>query len=1411
LIELNGANAGTNGLFGAPVDGLYLTGSNCTVSGLIIEGFSYNGIEVAGSNNTIGGTSAGAGNVLSGNVYFGVAIDGGVSGVQVQGNFIGTDAYGNSGSFATSPLPNGQGIVVNGPNNTIGGTVAGARNIISGNTGNGLRIASSGVVVEGNYIGTNPSGSGALGNGNVGIVVASSNNTIGGTVAGAENVISGNNVDGVYIGAGVSGVQVQGNEIGTDYSGTSALGNGVNGVEVAGSNNTVGGTTAADRNLISGGYHNGLVIDSGATGVQVQGNYIGTDVTGTSAVGNGNIGVEVLSSNNTLGGTTPRAGNIISDNSNGDGVYIDTNVSGVQVQGNYIGTDVTGSNRLGNSIGIEAAGSNDTIGGTSNGAGNLLSGNGIYGVLIDSGASGVAVQGNSIGTNAAGTAAVANFDGVNVESSNNFIGGTTSADRNIIFGNSTDGILITASGVSVVGNYVGTNAAGTAAVGNGAAGVAVEASRDTIGGVKTGTSNLLSGNLYGIVIIPGSSGVVVQGNSIGTNAAGTAAVGNRTGIDVAGSNDTIGSSSGIGGNIISGNSLDGLFFSGSGSTVQGNYIGTDVTGNVALANGIGVEVSAADNTIGGTTTGARNVISGNSGDGILLDNAASATVVQGNYIGLKAGGTALGNSGNGLEIAGTGNTIGGTVSAAANAIYNNTLDGILLDKSAGGNVVQANNLLSNFQNGLEIAGSGNTIGGSSGVLRNLLDNNAADGVLLDASASGNQVLGNFLGLSGTGTSAQANGTNGIEVQGTNNTIGGTTAGARNFISGNGNDGVLLNSGASGNVVQGNFIGTNTTGTSSVANSVNGVEVLGSGNTIGGTTSAARNFISGNTNDGVTLGTSASGNLVQGNYIGTSNTGMAALANSGNGVEVLGSINTLGGTTVGARNIIAGNLLDGVLLNTCGSGNVVQNNFVGLSSAGTSALTNSGNGVEVLGNNDTIGGTTSAARNIIAGNLLDGVLLGSGSSGNQVQGNFMGVMSGGTAAQANSGNGVEVLGTNNTVGGSVAGARNLISGNAQDGVLVDSGATGSQVQGNYIGTTANGSAALANSGNGVELYGSNDTIGGSTAAARNVISGNANDGVFIDSGASGVAVQGNYLGTDATGKLKLGNSANGVEVASNNALIGGSSVALRNVISGNMGAGVLIDGGVSGTRVQGNFIGSDMTGSVSLANALGVEVAGSGNTIGGVSIAARNVIAGNAVNGVQIDAGANGNAVQGNYIGVNLTASSALANSGYGVSIAGSYNMIGGTALGASNTVADNSQGGVLVSAGSGDSIRHNLLYANGGSQHGPGIVLAAGANNNLAAPILNTATLSGSTLTVTGTFTAPTANVPYVLEFYASPAGDGEGKAYLGSRTVTPASAGTVSFTFTTTTSSANSTTLITVTLTDASGSTSAFSAGVTS
>ncbi|HEX5735746.1 MAG TPA: BACON domain-containing carbohydrate-binding protein [Blastocatellia bacterium] len=290
IIELNGAGAGSG------ADGLRITAGNSTVSGLVINRFSGDGIELSSNG-----------------------------GNRIEGNFIGTNAAG------TTDLGNAfHGLLIQSSNNIIGGTTPDARNVVSGNdnTGISLLAGTSGNLVQGNFVGTNAAGTSAIGNGG-GVSLGgqsgtAANNRVGGTAAGARNVISGNNGNGVIVGGTTVGNLVQGNFIGTTATGSSALANLTNGVIInfGSLNNTIGGTTPAARNIISGNGANGIRCDYHPN--QFQGNSIGTRSDGVGALGNGSNGIFLnFVGGNTVGGAAAGAGNIIAFNG-GDGVLVVT-------------------------------------------------------------------------------------------------------------------------------------------------------------------------------------------------------------------------------------------------------------------------------------------------------------------------------------------------------------------------------------------------------------------------------------------------------------------------------------------------------------------------------------------------------------------------------------------------------------------------------------------------------------------------------------------------------------------------------------------------------------------------------------------------------------------------------------------------------------------------------------------------------------------------------------------------------------------------------------------------------------------------------------------------------------------------------------------------------------------------------
>jgi CSLREA domain-containing protein len=1040
------------------------------------------------------------------------------------------------------------------------------------------------------------------------------------------------------------------------------------------------------------------------------------------------------------------------------------------------------------------------------------------------------VEGNFIGTNSAGTAADGNSGaGVFVNGvSGNTIGGTSPAARNLISGNNLNqsigfaGIDITGTGNFVQGNYLGTNAAGNAAIPNARGGVIVRNNGNTIGGTASGAGNLVSGNTEHGIDLFGASNSVVQGNLVGTNAAGTAGLGNgRDGVRlVVGSNDQIGGTTPGVANVISANGWAGVhIFSGGTNTVQGNLIGTNAAGTADLGNGErGVFIEGSpNNTIGGTAAGARNTISGNNTHGVEIQGAAATgNTLLGNFIGTNSTGTAaLGNTGAGVFVNGaSNNTVGGTTPAARNVISGNNLNTSIgfggVDIAGPDNFVQGNYLgtdvtgtaaIPNLRDGVFVRfESGNMVGGSAAGAGNLVSGNSEYGINIFA-ASNNTVQGNLVGTDAAGTADLGNGRDGVRVLiGTNNTIGGTTAGAANVISGNGWAGVHLFGGSTDlTTVQGNLIGTNAAGTADLGNSIDGVFIDASpNNTIGGTGAGAGNVISGNNSNGVSV-QGASGNTIQGNFIGTDVTGTADLGNTVDGVRLAGVANTLiGGTESGGRNVISGNNSNGVYVEGCCGTNTIHGNYIGTNAAGTGDLGNSSYGVLILpaasGSSVNVGGAAAGAGNVISGNNLIGVQIsGGGGPGNTIRGNYIGTNAAGTGDLGNSSDGIQIWNApSNTIGGTAAGARNVISGNNNQGILISgAAATGNIVQGNYIGTDAAGTADLGNTNDGITIdVTSNTTIGGTDAGAGNVISGNNTNGVRIVL-SNGTTVQGNRIGTNAAGTALLGNSQFGVYIdrAPSNT-IGGTTAGAGNVISGNNNIGVLIEGLVAdGNTVQGNYIGTDAAGTANLGNgAHGVFINGSSdNTIGGTAAGAGNVISGNNAYGVAISGGFN-NAVQGNLIGTDAIGSSALANANSGVFILAHNTTIGGAQAGAGNTIAFNGGPGVTVGLGGGNVIRGNSIHSNGGlgiDLAGDGVTANdpgdgdTGPNELQNFPELVSASGAGTSVLVEGTLNS-TPNTDFELDFYKNdecdPSLHGEGQTFLGSTTVTTDGSGNVSF-----------------------------------
>ncbi|HEY9848357.1 MAG TPA: DUF4347 domain-containing protein, partial [Leptolyngbyaceae cyanobacterium] len=485
----------------------------------------------------------------------------------------------------------------------------------------------------------------------------------------------------------------------------------------------------------------------------------------------------------------------------------------------------------------------------------------------------------------------------------------------------------------------------------------------------------------------------------------------------------------------------------------------------------------------------------------------------------------------------------------------------------------------------------------------------------------------------------------------------------------------------------------------------------------------------------------------------------------------------------------------------------------------------GTNAGVSTNGLTITAGNSTVRGLVINRFTQSGILLQTNGNNIIEGNYIGTDVNGAIDLGNAIDGIRIDNiANNTIGGTTAAQRNIISGNNNSGIyVIGNTATGNQILGNYIGTNATGTASIGNSFfGGVIVSAPNNIIGGTATGAGNLISGNAGRGITIGTSiATGNQILGNLIGTDVNGTSILGNSGDGVNTIASNTIIGGTTAAARNIISGNNN-GVVIS--ADNNQVKGNYIGTDITGNVDLGNTFsGVSIISANNTIGGTVAGARNIISGNNSSGVNISTNsATGNQVLGNYIGTKADGTSALGNGSHGIAIFtnAANNAIGSTTAG--NTIAFSGADGVSIqsSAGTGNSILGNSIFSNTGL----GIDLGndgvqandtgdadTGANNLQNYPVLTGATSDGTSTSVAGTFNGA-ASTNFTLQFFSNatsdPTGYGEGQTFLGSTTVTTDASGNASFTpnFATAVAAGQ---YITATATDPSNNTSEFSIAV--
>lgn len=859
-VELDGT-----GMTGASY-GLQLSGGASTVRGLVINGFRLTG-------------SAG------------VFIDS--DGNAVECNFIGTDVTGTVGTFA---LRNDYGVLIDdGNDNMIGGTTLAARNLISNNDEDGVRLrnGATGNIIAGNFIGTNASGTSDLLNSDTGVFVLSSpGNLIGGDDHDAGvcnhscNLISGNDDYGIEIeGEGADNNVIQGNFIGVDISGAAALPNRRGGVslsraptEVVGNGgHLIGGATmpgvcSGPCNVISGNNQRGIRDGVSISDVVIQGNFIGTDASGTAAVPNQNSGIDLSGTSHLVGGASPGLGNVISGNGR-DG--LEAVGANIVVQGNLIGTAVDGVTPLGNlHSGVRVSRSTKIIGGTDSGEGNTIAYNGQQGIEISASLgppidTGNALLGNSIHSNGLlgidfGNNGVTGNDTGEADNLQNFpvldgIPTTTGAGSTNVSGTlnshaATDFRLeffaseaCDPSGFGQAHTFIGATTVTTDASGNTSFNQSFSTSGVPSGWVVTSTATRLSPDGDPLSTSELSQCAPISGSTMVTTTAETGP----------------------------GSLADAILFSNltNGSDVISFDIDPATDPNCNPTTGVCVIQGLQPPPITGTVTV----------DGLSQPGASCAAWPPTLKIQVKGR----------LEMEGLASLVRGI------SVFAIDLDGA--DHTLRCNFVGTNASgtapIPDFGGGtLAVNGPGHTIGGLAETDRNLI---SGHNVGIRLASVDTVVQGNFIGTDVTGLSSLPNQFAGIWVipgsgglTGTN-IIGGTTgtlpagscSGACNLISGNAGEGIRVDSAgvaAVNSVIEGNFIGTDVSGTGALGNTRAGIRIQSDGNTVGGIVPAAQNKIAHNGESGVAVVSGGSDNIAG---IGNRIVGNAIFSNAGLGIDL----------------------------------------------------------------------------------------------------------------------------------------------------------------------------------------------------------------------------------------------------------------------------------------------------------------------------------------------------------------------------------------------------------------------------------------------------------------------------------------------------------------------------------------------
>ena len=906
---------------GVSIDGTTQSGASCgdlwdgTPHSIQIEidvnGGSFNAIEIQSDNVSIRGLAIHGVNWVVGNSVNSVLFQNSASSGSVTCSYMGLRADGTDAGATSAGF---SGVFLNGADSiTVGGNAASDGVVIANAENAAVRLESDSTdfTAEGNFIGTDPSGAVARPNA-LGITFASGTGTWNEL---RKNLISGNTGVGITTGSsatvtGASGdVVIAGNYIGTDRTGNAALPNTGNGISLESltSGVTIGGTTAADRNLIGGG-NRGITLD-GSDSIEILGNYLGVGADGTSNLGSSSHAILLRDVDGVEVGDGTSSGRNVIGHSGSDGINIIGSSANVRIRRNYIGVGADGVTPAGTGrAGISVFGSPSTqIGGAAAGEGNIIANSGGDGIVAPYDFVTVAILGNSIYDNAdlgidldgntdLGNGVTANDSGDGDTGGNDLLNypiinsvtadGSTSVDYdiNLDVPTNTDGYRVEFfrnSAADSTGYGEGETYLGAAEVAHSGGDLNFTGSFTASVTVSPGdlisatATRLSSPTTYDITSEFAETEAAVNSPLVVTSVSDTNTIGTlRYAINHANANagdDAITFDiSGVGPHVITlGSALpdltdDGISIDGttqSGASCGDLWAGTPHTLLIELEAGGSFDVLRVDGD--NISISGLSLTSGT--DGIDVQDATTGTTVQCNYIGLNPDGTADGNSSNGVYQRGDNTTLGGTVAGEGNVISGNTGRGVYLfgnlDLSIQGNFIGTNPAgsaaIANGSDGIYAAGGTSSWGT---IQNNLISGNGGRGLhannnnTITPTGAEIGVIGNYFGVDRTGLSPIANTLSNIAVRGatvTDFVIGGTDAGDRNIFGGSGDYGVDLRWQSNVSVI-GNYIGVGADGTTDVGNSSGGVYLAdGSNLTIGDGTAAGGNVIANNGGPGIT--------------------------------------------------------------------------------------------------------------------------------------------------------------------------------------------------------------------------------------------------------------------------------------------------------------------------------------------------------------------------------------------------------------------------------------------------------------------------------------------------------------------------------------------------------------------------------